>query len=257
MENLILFLLFYFFISCVTSASSSHFCTETVPKNVEVEVSPKQEDSVPCLELYKSVSQSEWLYDEERMHRVHGGDIGVNRYFSSLGALAECFTMKLPVVKNIIIQEKVQRCCSGWTGKNCDTKDDSQFGVCFSEATCQIIQNSNNMMLITECCSANPNNFYKYVNSSVCHSCSNDGVENHRKIKKHQNNEMNPSNNQHLQQQQHSTSPRNLDRLRGLLNSAGIYVPKYRKDEKRIENISFLNYAHSPNPSNFFLSGHF
>ena len=212
-------------ISNVTS--SSHFCTETVPKNVEVEVSPKQEDSVPCLELYKSVSQSEWLYDEERMHRVHGGDTGVNRYFSSLGALAECFTMKLPVTKNIIIQEKVQRCCSGWTGKNCDTKDNSQFGVCFSEATCQIIQNqvqnnNNQLKLIDECCSGRSSNFYKYVNSSVCYSCSNQKIQNDDE---NQNNDINLSNNQH------STSPRNLDRLRGLLNSAGIYVPKYRKDE--------------------------
>ena len=181
--------------------AESHFCTETIPKTVEIEVSPKQEDSVPCLELYKSVSQSTWLYDEERMHRIHGGDSGVNRYFGSLGALAECFTMKSPVTKRVIIQEKVQKCCEGWTGDSCDLEDTSD----------QFDQNNSSKV----------QKLHKFESSKF--------DENSKDSRSSKNNRLSTSNHQFTSN--HQSTSQNLDRLRGLLNSAGIYVPKYQNSD--------------------------
>ena len=49
-----------------------HWCEGESQRNYEVVVSPRLVDSVPCLELYRSVHDA-WLYDERRMQDEHGG----------------------------------------------------------------------------------------------------------------------------------------------------------------------------------------
>ena len=57
----------------VFAEETGNWCEGEKERNYEVIVSPRLIDSVPCLELYRSVHES-WLYDETRMQEEHGGE---------------------------------------------------------------------------------------------------------------------------------------------------------------------------------------
>lgn len=177
-------------------------------------MAPKQTNSVPCLELYKSVHHSDWLYDEERMTQIHGSINGVRDYFSEQGALAECFIMRPAETKTTTITERVKQCCDGWTGNRCDIKDESNVGWCFSEKTCStnsLLNKNQPMILLENCCGKS--NFFKIFNST------------------HQSNQCQPCFEDKNTEKEivtvKSKKMINLEKLRGQLNRAGIYIPKH------------------------------
>ena len=59
--------------STVLTEKTGNWCEGEKERNYEVIVSPRLIDSVPCLELYRSV-HDDWLYDETRMQEEHGGE---------------------------------------------------------------------------------------------------------------------------------------------------------------------------------------
>ena len=60
-----------------------HWCEGESQRNYEVVVSPRLVDSVPCLELYRSVHDA-WLYDERRMQDEHGGTLNISTLASTM-----------------------------------------------------------------------------------------------------------------------------------------------------------------------------
>jgi hypothetical protein len=71
-RNMILKFVLIFY-SAVYSEEKGNWCEGEKERSYEVIVSPRLIDSVPCLELYRSVHDA-WLYDENRMQEEHGGE---------------------------------------------------------------------------------------------------------------------------------------------------------------------------------------
>ena len=114
---------------------TGQWCEGETQRNYEIVVSPRLVDSVPCLELYRSV-HNDWLYDESRMQDEHGGEEGVQEYFKREGALAECYIYKPAVKQNVVLREATSICCDGWTGSNCNIPA-AKLGECF-HSVCNI-----------------------------------------------------------------------------------------------------------------------
>ena len=202
------------------SSINSHFCPKLVPKIMKIVVKPLQQKTVKCVDLYKHTSSSfislddlrnlertqngqdqnssfnsdvdrrKWIYDEERMLQVHGGDVGMRKYFERLERNSECFLVKKEVYKDVKVMENDEfNCCEGWSGENCDVDERPAAEKKNNIRTQRVIQVDSPKILLD--------------------STSEKTDTNNNQIKS----SLKPKTNQ------------TLDRLRGMLNSAGIYIP--------------------------------
>ena len=110
------------------------------------------------------------------------------------------------------------------------------YGYCYAERTCQVAvdltaengarlrqtRDSDPMVLIGDCCEIESHHV-RFVNGSRgCASC----VVQRKTVVTEQLSSV-AKTSVSVRQERRRSSPRNLDKLRGLLNSAGIYIPKY------------------------------
>ncbi|XP_039266345.2 SCO-spondin-like [Styela clava] len=159
--------------------TSSRWCSRNVTKQIQTMIGKREENSVPCLDLYKYV-HDKWKYDEQKMKNVYGGSDGVASYFYTNTSEAHCFIYKTPIkiVKNVT--ERHIECCTGWTGPSCEHRH-MGIGICYEDINCQIISQrtlsvEQKFVTVGDCCTIIGGKSWRTVpeisNVSVCHTCN-------------------------------------------------------------------------------------
>ncbi|XP_069502497.1 SCO-spondin-like [Ambystoma mexicanum] len=148
------------------------WCDRTVQVTDEEIVNPRQEQLVPCADVYRYNLEG-WQLDQERMRQVYGGDTGVARYYSESRASSMCHIYKPEDTRPSVWNKTVRACCEGWSGPHC-TEGAGFLGRCFASWNCQDVPGSGNTSLISmdECCTHPWGHSWKNVTSEFCFSCS-------------------------------------------------------------------------------------
>ncbi|XP_069066851.1 SCO-spondin-like [Pleurodeles waltl] len=148
------------------------WCDRTVQVIDEEIVNPRQEQQVPCGNVYQYNLQG-WQLDQEKMRQEYGGDTGIARYYSENRASSMCYIYKPEDTRPNVWNKTVRACCKGWSGPHC-TEGAGFLGHCFSSWNCQDLPGSGNASLISmeECCAHPWGHSWKNVTSEFCFSCS-------------------------------------------------------------------------------------
>ncbi|KAH0627733.1 hypothetical protein JD844_003874 [Phrynosoma platyrhinos] len=73
-------------------------------------VTPRQEEAVPCTQVYQ-YNMAGWLLDQERMRQADGRAEGM------------CYVYKPEDTKPMVWNRTVRACCEGWSGPHCSEDD--------------------------------------------------------------------------------------------------------------------------------------
>ncbi|XP_017177065.1 SCO-spondin isoform X4 [Mus musculus] len=146
--------------------ANGHWCEQIETVHVEEEVTPRQEDLVPCTSLYH-YSRLGWQLDLS-----WSGRVGLTRP----PALGLCAIYKPPETRPATWNRTVRACCPGWGGAHCTDAlaETSPKGHCFVTWHCQPLAGSANSSAgsLEECCAQPWGHSWWNSSSQMCLSCS-------------------------------------------------------------------------------------
>ncbi|XP_063157945.1 SCO-spondin-like [Candoia aspera] len=153
------------------------WCERVVQVLDEEVVSLRQEEVVPCLDVYQ-YTMAGWRLDPDQTRRVSGPG----------GSL--CYIYKPEDTRPLAWNRTVRTCCEGWSGPHCSEAGDGfaplreggipalrgeeSMGPCFSAWQCQDVPGLQNRSLFSmaECCGLLWGHSWRNASSGLCLSCS-------------------------------------------------------------------------------------
>uniref|UniRef100_H9GNM8 SCO-spondin n=1 Tax=Anolis carolinensis TaxID=28377 RepID=H9GNM8_ANOCA len=153
-------LLAWLFLWQALAADHGRWCERQVQVTEEEVVAPRQEEAVPCAEVYR-YNMAGWLLDQERMRRVGGRAEGL------------CYVYKPEDTRPTVWNRTVRTCCEGWSGPHC-SEGKASVGRCFSTWQCQDVPGLQNASLLSleECCRHLWGHSWQNASSLLCFGCS-------------------------------------------------------------------------------------
>ncbi|XP_055461492.1 SCO-spondin [Psammomys obesus] len=155
-----------FLFGMLWALAKGRWCEQTETILVEEEVTPRQEDLVPCTSLYH-YSRLGW-----RLDLPWSGRAGL----TGPPAPGLCAIYKPPETRPAAWNRTVRACCPGWGGAHCTDAlaEANPKGQCFVTWQCQPLAGSANSTAgsLEECCAQPWGHSWRDSNSQMCLSCS-------------------------------------------------------------------------------------
>uniref|UniRef100_A0ABM5GM22 SCO-spondin n=1 Tax=Pogona vitticeps TaxID=103695 RepID=A0ABM5GM22_9SAUR len=103
-------IMMWLFSSEALAVDHERWCERTVQVMEEEVVTPRQEEEVPCSEVYQ-YNMAGWFLNQDRMRQASGRAQGM------------CYIYKPEDTRPLVWNRTVRACCEGWSGPHCSVGD--------------------------------------------------------------------------------------------------------------------------------------